>query len=430
MDWFNKGLCNKGYNAFLKRKWGITAPCVNCSSVNNLINSIGNCEYMYLYRSLHFYERAILSNTFHSFHNRIYNSDMGFSSLNNVERGYFKKIPLSYGKGYFHSVVDRLFDSVRKTENNNEKSIEKVYSYSKSFIVPLLAYVNRYSSENIIAVKRMPVNSFNIGYICNYFNYVKDINGDNYDCSLSESIVPIRDILSSDMVSLFEVYTKDDPYSWKKGIHFLEAYLYSNEDFAIEPAKLDSLEDIGISSYTLDISTIDRGILEKYFMECSRSGDSIKKLANFKNDREVISSIPGHHISSNRDFFIKGNKTIGVLQAIVISILFLKTYSVNKRNEDCILGHIEKLKNSLPTSDFDRLNTLISDIERNYKEELKTFWSIVYSKVGVLAGCGIQMYNTVLKICCISNDVVKSIISTLDMQDKVYNVKYEYWSRG
>ena len=131
------------------------------------------------------------------------------------------------------------------------------------------------------------------------------------------------------------------------------------------------------------------------------------------------------------DFFIKGNKTIGALQAIVISILFLKTYSVNKRNEDCILGHIEKLKNSLPTSDFDRLNTLISDIERNYKEELKTFWSIVYSKVGVvLAIYSIHLYKTVLEKCCISNDVAKSIISTLDMQDKDYNVKYEYWSRG
>ena len=427
MDWFNKGLCNKGYNEFYRKKWGIKAPCVNCSSVNNLINSIGNCEYMYLYRSLHFYERAILSDNFHSFHNRIYNSDMGSSYLGNVKRGYFKKIPLSYGEGYFHSVVDRLFDSIRKTENDDEKDIEKVYSYSKSFIVPLLAYVDRYASENIIVVKRMPVNAFNIEYSCNYFNYVKDIDGNNYDSYLSELIVPIRSILSSNMVSLFEVYTKDDPYSWKEGIHFLEDYLYSNEDFAIELAELDSLEDICISSYTLDISTIDRGILEKYFMGCSSSGTSIKKRANFKNDREVISSIPGCFLSSNSDFFIKGNKTIGVLQAIVISILFLKMYSVNKRNEDCILGHIKRLKNSLPIFEFGRLNTLISNIERNYEEESKTFWSIVYS---IVAGSySINMYKHMLERYCISNDIVKGIISTLDMQDRENKVKFEFWLR-
>lgn len=427
MDWFNKGLCNKGYHKSLE-KWNINVPCVNCSSVNNLINSIGNCEDMYLYRSLHFYEKEILSGNLHSFNYRIYDSDMCSDYLGNVKKGYFEKIPLSYGEDYFHSVVDRLFYSIRETENNNKKSIKKVYSYSKSFIVPLLAYVDRNISENIIVVKRMPVNAFNIEYSCNYFNYVKDIDGNNYDSYLSELIIPIRGILSSDMVSLFEVYTKDDPYSWKKGLCFLKDYLYSNEDFDIELAELDNIENICISSFTLDLSTIDRGILEEYFMKCSSSGKSIKKVANFKNDREIISSIPGCYLSSNSDFFIKGNKTIGVLQAIVISILFLKMYSVNKRNEDCILGHIKRLKNSLPIFEFGRLNTLISNIERNYEEESKTFWSIVYNIV--VDSYSIYIYKHMLERYCISNDVVKSIISTLDMQDRENKVKFEFWLRG
>lgn len=427
MDWFNKGLCNKGYYKSLEN-WDINVPCVNCSSVNNLINSIGNCEDMYLYRSLHFYEKEILSGNLHSFNYRIYDSDIGSDYLGNVKKGYFEKIPLSYGKDYFHSIVDRLFYSIRETENNNKKSIKKVYSYSKSFIVPLFAYVDRNISENIIVVKRMPINAFNIEYSCNYFNYVKDKDGNNYDSYLSELIVPIRSILSSNMVSLFGVYTKDDPYSWKKGLCFLKDYLYSNEDFDIEFAELDGLDNLGITSFTLDISVLDRGILEEYFTKCSNSGKSIKKVANFKNDKEVISSIPGCFLSSNSDFLIKGNTTIGLLQAIVISILFLKMYSVNKSNEDCILGHITRLKNSLPIFEFGRLNTLISNIERNYEEESKTFWSIVYDVV--VDSYSIYIYKNILENYCISSDVVESIINTLDMRDKENTVKFEFWSRG
>lgn len=74
------------------------------------------------------------------------------------------------------------------------------------------------------------------------------------------------------------------------------------------------------------------------------------------------------------------------------------------------------------------MNALISNIERNYEEELKTFWSIVYS---IVAGSySVYIYKNMLENYCISSDVVESIISTLDMQDKENTVKFEFWSRG
>lgn len=424
MDWFNKGLCSKGFRRSLDGSFR-RVPCLSCNPVNNLINSIGYCDDVYLYRSLNHYEKEILSGSSHIFNSRIYDVSVGSDCLDNIRKGYFEKIPLSYGRDYFHSIIDRLFYSVRETENNN-KSRKKVFSYSKSFIVPLFAYAKRGTFENIIAVKRMSVNSFDIEYSCNYFMYVKDKYGNNYDSYLSEAIVPIRDILSSDMVSLLEVYTREEPFSWKDGLYFLRDYLYSNEDFDIELAELDSISDISIVAFTLDISSIDRGILEEYYIKCSNKGTSLKKVANFKNDREVISSIPGCYLNYNSDFFIKGNKVIGVLQAIVISVLFLKMYSVNKYNEDCIISHIKRLKNGLPVFEFSRLNVLISNIESNYEEESKIFWSIVYKVV--VDSYSICIYKRMLEQFCISVDLVKGIVSTLDMQDKENKVKFEFWS--
>lgn len=413
MDWCKSGLCIKG--TYTDSYIG-SIECLNCKPIENLINSIGGYEDVFLYRSLSSYEKEVLNKGIFN----IFDDSL-------KKRGYLLDIPLDSNNYSLQSLLDYIFYLIRVTENNNQYR-SKLYSYSKSFIIPLLCYIKKGDLNPIIVAKREYINSFKLVYSCNYFSYLKDSDGNHYLSYDSEKEIPIKDLFNNDNISIVKKnFLNSRNRSYLSALPSFIERLNQEEDFSVELADFDSIENVRIRSFTIDISSIPRKVFEDYYKKCSNSSVLFKKVASFRKDREVISTESGCFTNSISDYIIRGRDTIALLQAIVISILFLKMYSVNKYNEDYIKGLIHKLKLKLPIFDSSRLNVILSSIEKNYVKEAKVLWEIVYSYA---SGTSIICYIAFIKSFCISDKLVNDIVSGLDDKDTTFNVKFDFSFKG
>lgn len=420
-DWFEKGLCFKGY--YKENSSNILSKeikCVNCKSVENIIDSIGDMESMYLYRSLDKYEVEHVKGDYNFIpyiaNNTLYESD----NTPYISKGYFEALGIDWYKVSYHQIIDTILDRILITENNNEYENKKLYSYSKNFLIPLYRYCSLYKYGEkkekdyspMIAVRKMDVNSFNLTYSCNIYRHIGDEGVGAYDSYEKEITIPIKYIMSLDTANTIKNYLSSSKkkHSWVEALSFFIEDLYEDEKLNLSSADLDSIENIRITSFTLDISNFKRKVIEEYFSKCSSKGIMFKKVAGYRVDEEVVSSEVGCVIDDRYDFIIKSKNTIALLQVIIFSLIFIKVYKISKENKNIIENIVETLKKRLNVFEYNKLSPIIENAEKNYIEGFK-FISVV-SDVGYCC-YNIDYYKEILKRICISNELVEEVVSYL-----------------
>ncbi|MFR6016829.1 MAG: hypothetical protein ACLUG9_04785 [Paraclostridium sordellii] len=298
-------------------------------------------------------------------------------------------------------VMKKYVSYIRATLNNRKE--EKLYSYSKCICIPLFKY-SKNKEFPIIAIMNGKLNSVDISFSCNYYQWIKgyytkddDRNyiTENYLCS--QKFYDLTKLLNN-------IPNIDRNQANIDLINKLECQIKNSGEFDIEMCDLDSVEDIKVIDFLIDLSNIDRCNLNKFIKKFLVDKAQIKRLAGFNKDFEIISSYRSNKFNS---VFIKGNKLINIAKYICICIIFteenkdklnadnykiiyrfLDEYlkSISEYSQEDIVILLKKIMNdkgsNLNNWNSEKIYEFISTIERsNYTGQLDYELYIEISKI-------------------------------------------------
>lgn len=406
MNWYNYGLCPYGYHYddnYNKIK------CINCEVVDNLINEICKYERRLAFRALSYTEKK----------------DIYYNVNRKVYRGDFKEIVLD--EDSFQGIINKIFECIRITINNKASS-QKLFSYSRCFTVPLFKYIIK-DDNPVIIMKHLNINTFNISYCCIYYQWIKGYytNDDEHSyITEGEANIPIKELFNNNLQLnsieefLKNIYNKKNyiPYEYYLG-GFLEDIKKSGYD-DLSLCDLDDVNNIKIQSFTLDLSFINRNIMNNYLRYCSNEEVKIKRAASYNKDREIIST--EYFNSYNEKFYaIEGKEFIKYLKLITICILFLEEYKneLNEKYSEIILEYIHKIKSEY-INDSDRVIVcaVIQHLRKNYKEEFEALTEIkeVWRRYNESI---LNWFERLTNVCCQRDSMQKKLIYLLKRQEKL-----------
>lgn len=360
----SKGLCPFGYYYIRNSK----IKCNTCNVIEDIVENIAPMSKIKVFRALSEPEKASF------FKNNYY-----------LYRDKFEEIELDDDS--YQGVINKIFSYVRDTLNNKKNSKKKQFSYSKCFVVPLFKYVKNNEENPIIAIKDIIINSFEISYECTYFQWIKGYytrDDERTYFTESESTVDIKELLCSNLENpRIDEYLKR--YYQKHNFLPLERYMdeykykmVNDGENSLELCDLDSIENIKIQSFTLDLSIMNRKEINDYLEYCSNDAIKIKRLASFSRDREIISTIPFD--CSNRSYTLQGKTLIYYCKIIAICVLFLEEYKekIDKEYINIIAKFIMKIRNNyIQKIDLSNVDLVIRHLKDNSKNEFKALRDIL-----------------------------------------------------
>lgn len=384
--------------------------CEKCTLIFTLIDSIDDATAVTCFRALSPIERKTLANV-----------DQFYRGRREIE-------PIELYDRSLSSTVTALFKTVRETLNNKTSGdANKQFSYSKCLVVPLIKYISKENSDPVMAISKLDLNSVVLEYGLTYFPWNKARFGDSIYQTASETSIGIKELFNvkklslhgNDLEFLKTVYNNIGAIPFEYYLTELIQELKECSNNQVEFSDLHKVDSLRIISVTLDLTPLNRSLLDSYYQEHDRV-PKIKRLASFNKDHEVYST-ESPFLSSR---FLKGKELIDDIKVIAVFTILLAQKEVDSRFESIITEFIKCTKDKVCEYDKVNIDFIVSHLKDNSSIEFETLLGYLKMRRSPLERDSEWIYR-ILDVILDSSSVGRRSIQVL-MTDQLKGTEENY----